>query len=356
MRKQFIKAQALARSSKYKKALSSFRRALMKAQGPGEQIECHMAIADTCRMTGDFEDSVVHYKKAISLMPRNAPERTDASVGLALANRALGYHAEAIKALDKAVSYYGKRDDREGLAFATWARAGALRVKGDIPGALKQFRDARGMFKALGDWPAVGYSLCGMGGASRVKGDFGKSLEYYREANELFASLKDTFGTAYSHCGIGNALRMEGDHERARNHFVRASELYQRIGDIVSFSYTLWSLGKTHMITGNLPLAEKYFKDAQRNFRKTRDPRGLIYCRLAIGESKLMLGSSAQRRAEARRYFTDAMDMAARWKFGIELCHSEALMSFLDEGRTDNSCYRALGLRLSFVSVPFNIP
>jgi len=356
MREQFRKAQELAKASKYRKALNSFRRALKKASGRAEQIECHMAIADTCRMTGDFEEAVLHYKEAIKLMPPKAPECTDASVGLALANRALGYHAEAIKALDKAMGYYQKCEDREGLAFATWAKAGSLRIKGDIPGALKHFREARKMFKSIGEWHAVGYSLCGLGGSSRVKGEFEKSLEFYREANELFSSLKDTFGIAYSHCGIGNALRMQGDHDQAREHFVRASTLYQRIGDIVSFSYTLWSLGKTHMITGNLPLAEKYFKDAQRNFRKTKDPRGLIYCRLAIGESKLMLGSSAQKRAEARRYFTEARDLASKWKFGVELCHSEALLSFIEEGRTDNSCYRKLGLRLSFDKVPFNIP
>jgi len=356
MRDQFRKAQALVRASKYRKALSSFRRALKKAADTSEKAECHMAIADTGRMTGDFEDAVVHYSEAISLMPRNAPERVDATVGLALAKRALGYHAEAIKSLDKAVEYYSRKDDREGLAFATWARAGALRIKGDVPAALKQFGEARKMFKALGDWPAVGYSLCGLGGSSRVRGDFEKSLKFYTEANELFSSLKDTFGIAYSHCGIGNAFRMKGDLEVAREHFVKASTLYQRIGDIVSFSYTLWSLGKTHMLSGNLPLAEKYFKDAQRNFRQTKDPRGLAYCRLAIGEVKLMLGTSAQRRAEARRYFTEARDISSRWKFGVELCHSEALISFLDEGKTDNSCYKTLGLKLSFGKVPFNIP
>jgi len=356
MREQFGKAQALARASKYRKALSSFRRALKKATESGERMECHMAIADTCRMTGDFEDAASHYREALSLMSRSAPERTDASVGLALAQRALGYHAESIKALDKAILFYGKRDDPEGLAFARWAKAGALRIEGDIPAAIKEFGEARKMFKALKDRHATGYSLCGLGGTHRVKGEFDRSLDYYTEANELFLTLKDTFGIAYSHCGIGNACRMKGDQDLAREQFVRASTLYRRIGDIVSFSYTLWSLGETHMITGNMPLAEKYFKDAQRNFRQTKDPRGLIYCRLAIGETKLLLGTSAQKRAEARRYFTEARDMAARWKFGVELCHAEALISFLEEGSTDNSCYKALGLKLSFDKVPFNIP
>ena len=356
MREQFTKAQALVKASKYKKALSALRRALKKASSPIEQKECYMALADTSRMTGDFEDSVGYYEDAIALMARNAPERMDASVGLALAKRALGFHAEALRALERAIASYAKKDDAHGLAFATWARAGTLRIKGDIPGAVKGFGEARKLFKALKDDSALGYCLCGLGGSSRVRGHFDKSLKYYTEANALFLSLKDTFGIAYSHCGMGNAWRMKDDQSQAREHFVRAATLYQRIGDIVSFSYTLWSLGKTHMITGNLPLADKYFRDAQRNFRQTKDPRGLVYCRLAIGESKLLLGSSAQKRAEAKRYFTEARDLASKWKFGIELCHAEALLSLLQDGRTDNSCYKALGLRLSFDQVPFNIP
>ncbi len=356
MRDNMSKGQAFVKLSKYKKALAAFRRSLKHAADNEEMVECHMAIADTCRMTGDFEESSRNYKEALSLMSRNAPERMDANVGLALSRRALGYHKDALKALDKALASYTKKEDQVGVAFATWARAGTLRIKGDIPSALKEFKASRKLFKALKDEPGVGYSLCGMGGTSRVKGDFDKSLEYYKEANELFRRLKDSFGTAYSHCGIGNALRMMGDYDDARDQFVSASSLYRRIGDIVSFSYTLWSLGKTHMLTGNLLLAEKYFKDAQRNFRITKDPRGLAYCRMGIGEGKLLMGNSAQRRVEARRYFTEARDICAEWEFGVELCHASALLSFLDDGQTDNSGYKALGLKLTYETVPFNIP
>lgn len=352
VRKLLNKAETLKNYSRYRDALKLLKKALKDSEGE-DRLECLLALADACRMTGDFAHAEEHYEEAIELAKEMKEPllALDASVGLALAKRALGDWKGSLRLLSKAEKAYEKKADAEGAAFVLWAKAGALRIKGDIPDAVDTFKEARDRFAGLGDERGKGYSLCGMGGTSRVKGDFKGSLKYYTQANALFRKLGDRFGIAYSHCGIGNALRMKGDFEGAREHFGRATVLYRRIGDVVSYSYTLWSLGKTHMMLGNLGLSEKYVKDALGHFRKTKDPRGLIYCRLALGELQWLWG----RKAGAKRMLRQAGEEARAHGFMVEDCHAGALLSSTEDG-TDNSCFGRLGLRLSFSDIPFNIP
>jgi tetratricopeptide (TPR) repeat protein len=352
MEKFFDEGQKLTQKSKYGEALKKFRRALNKAENADDELACRMALGDTCRMTGDFTEAVGHYEAAIILASDvDALALNDATVGLGLAKRALGFWKDSIKNLKKAETFYKKSKDEEGQAFTKWARAGALRIKGDIPEAYENFTEARKLFKALGDKSAEGYAMCGMGGTARVLGRYGKSMEHYKKANEVFKSLKDTFGTAYSHCGIGNAHRMKGEFDEAREQFVRASQLYSRIGDIVSYAYTLWSLAKTHMLTGHSVLAYKYVKEARSLFKKTCDPRGMIYCKLSVAEINSLRGNKVR----AKALVDEALAEAKQWGFGVELCHAKALDAIISEA-SKVECYKKLGIKLSYNKLPMNIP
>jgi tetratricopeptide (TPR) repeat protein len=345
-------AEKLRLQSKYHDALVLLKRILKSARGD-ERIRCLMELGDTSRMTGRFDLAEKYYDEARELgrKKRDIRLRTDAEVGLGLSRRAMGDWKGSLKLLRRAERTYRRFKDKEGVAFSLWAAAGALRVKGDIPGAVKTFRAAKSAFSALEDDHGIGYSLCGLGGATRVRGYHTQSLKYYSKANQVFSMLGDAFGTAYSHCGIGNAHRMKGDYSDAMDHFKEAIRLYRRIGDIVSYSYTLWSMGKTYMMTGKYTLSEKYFKEALQHFKRTKDPRGAIYCRLGIAELQAIRGKVPS----AKKTMTSQAEKAALKGFGIERCHARALLSSLD-GKTNNTCYRQLGLKLNFNLIPFNIP
>jgi tetratricopeptide (TPR) repeat protein len=345
-------AENLRLQSKYHDALVLLKRLLKSSKGD-ERIRCLMEMGDTSRMTGQFDHAEKYYTEAVELSrrKRDVRLRTDAEVGLALSRRAMGDWKGSLNLLRKAERTYRRLKDKEGVAFSLWAAAGALRIKGTIPEAVKTYSAAKTAFSALEDDHGIGYSLCGLGGATRVRGYHTQSLKYYSQANQVFSILGDTFGTAYSHCGIGNAYRMKGDYSNAIDHFKEAIRLYRRIRDIVSYSYTLWSVGKTHMMTGKYALSEKYFKEALKNFKKTKDPRGAIYCRLAIAELQAMKGKISL----AKKTIASQVKEAVSWGFGIETCHARALLSSLD-GKTNNACYGKLGLKLSFNLIPFNIP
>jgi tetratricopeptide (TPR) repeat protein len=314
-------------------------------------------MGDTYRMTGNFLGAKDAYTAAISLSKqmRKKIMRADAMVGLGLSLRALGAWKAALKLFTQARSIYEEKSDTEGMAFALWAEGGAFRVGGDAKNAIHSFRKAQRLFSSspeVENQEAKGYCLCGLGGVSRVAGLWGDSLNYYTEANKFLLSLHDRFGVAYSHCGIGNALRMKGAYTEAMKHLKKAETLYKKIGDIVSYSYTLWSMAMTYLMKGRLKEAEQCLEKAARRFRKTRDVRGLIYCRLGLGEVLFLRGDISG----AKKALTRSLNDSRKHDFILEASHSEALLDYITKERTDNSCYKKIGLRLKFSPIPFNIP
>jgi tetratricopeptide (TPR) repeat protein len=350
-------AEKLREKSFYPQSLRLFKKALQGYTKICDQdgiFHCMFSLGDTYRMVGNFELSAKSYANAIELAKktRASIKVADAKVGLGLSLRAQGKWKEAVRLIRESKKIYQKKGDRQGIAFTLWAEAGALRIKGDIPGAIRIFKESYKIFKSIKDMQGVGYCLCGLGGTSRIAGRFKDSFNYYISANRLFSNIKDTFGKAYSYCGIGNAHRMLKDYESAFTNFSKATRLYKKIGDKVSYSYTIWGLAITHKMIGNYKMAHAYLIKAMMLFKKTKDPRGIIYCRFELGEIALLKG----KKTVARKYLLASLYESIKNNFAVEKCHVSTILSFLMNGKIDNSCYNRLGLKLRFQGLPLNIP
>lgn len=350
-------AEQLKEQSQYRKALTLFKKAYLsfsREDSPAEVLQCLLSMGDVCRMTGSFDAAVNHYNGAIALAKKLMHKTTaaDARVGLGLSLRAQGNWQEALKCISESRKVYEKINDLEGVAFTVWAEAGTFRISGQIRQAIATFKKALAMFKTLKQPSGTGYCLCGLGGTSRVAGLFDDSLRYYSAANSLFTSIRDSFGMAYSYCGTGNALRMKGDFGNALKFLGKATRIYIRIGDTVSYAYTLWSLGATYLMTGKYKKSREHFNSAMRLFRKTKDPRGVIYCRIGFAEADFLEG----RPANAKKKLTLAATEAAGHCFAVEECHAKTVLSFVNEGMSDNKCYNNLRIKIRFQGLPFNIP
>ena len=282
---------------------------------PEALLSCLLSLGDTSRLVGNFIEAERFYlkAKALAIKLRKNSIVTDSLVGTGLALRARGDHKGALKYINKALLEFKKTKDSEGIAFATWALAGAYRIKGDIKGALNGFIASEKLFRKLKDPSGVGYSLNGLGGASRCAGEFDKSLKCYKKANAIFSRLKDTFGIAYSHCGMANALRMKGRLIEATGHFNRARVEYKRIGDKVSFAYTLWGEGMNYLMLGKNTKALKNFKEAEKLFKQTKDKRGLIYCALGFAQAGIKKNPS-----KATRILKEGLKNGRKYGYGLE--------------------------------------
>lgn len=314
-----------------KRALSKFLEAIplylevMRVSGKDRDLKsaCYFSLGDTYRMVGDFTKSGKCYRAAhkLAIVAGDETRALDARVGLALSLRATGELKEALKIFDESLKAYRKLDDKAGVAFALWSRAGALRLKGDLKAAIEGFKEAKIMFSRMRERAGVGYCLTGLGGASRVLGRHKDSNRYYTEANALFRESKDTFGVAYSYCGIANSMRMMGDFKGSLRFFKKAKENYKKIGDKVSYAYTLWGEGTALQILGQDKEALKDFNEAAALFKETRDRRGLIYCALSVGELDFK-----KDRKKGVRAFTSALKKAEALGLGVESRYARELL------------------------------
>ena len=301
--KLFAGAERKRAASKFSDAIPLYLEAKalsIRAGGDKEFVlDCLFALGDTYRMVGEFKRAAQSYRKAArrALAMDEGARALDAEVGLALSQRGLSEHREAIRIFNRALKGYAALKDRPGRAFTLWARAGALRLKGDLAGAIKDLKESKRIFSALGDRAGVGYCLTALGGTSRVKGATARSFKYYKEASMLFSALGDTFGLAYSYCGIANAMRMKGDFEGSLGYFAKARSNYKLIGDKVSYAYTLWGEGSALQMLGKNARALKDFKLAEALFKETKDRRGLVYCMISVGTLMVTSGRGAGGRA-----------------------------------------------------------
>lgn len=365
------RAEELREKSRYRQSMTLFKKGLAgyaKIHDDEGTYRCLLALGGLYRMVGDFDLASKNYEEAIDLAraAMSPVEVADAEVGLGLSLRAQGKWREAIRLIGKSGKIYEKQNDCHGIAFTLWAKAGALRIKGDIIEAIKTFKESYEAYRSMKDSQGTGYCLCGIGGASRIAGRFRDSLKFYVAANGIFSSSRDTFGRAYSYCGIGNAYRMLGDYKNAFTYFSKATRLYKKIGDKVSYAYTLWGLGTAYKMTGDYKKARSSFTKAKQFFKKTKDPRGLIYCELGSGEIALIEGKNSL----AGKYLLSAMEGSTDYGFAVEKCYAETAISFMDslsrrpgkvekvsfQGKTAETCYNRLGLRLRFQALPLNIP
>ena len=320
----FEKAERKRERSLFLKALPLYLKAkkLLK-NDPEALLACLLSLGDTSRLVGNFIEAERFYldAKALAIKLRKSSTITDSLVGAGLALRARGNHKGALKYINKALLEFKKTKDAEGIAFATWALAGAYRIKGDIKGAVTGFVASEKLFRKLKDSSGVGYSLNGLGGASRCAGEFDKSLKCYKKANAIFSRLKDTFGVAYSHCGMANALRMKGHIKEAMKHFTTARVNYKRIGDKVSFAYTLWGEGMNYLMLGKNSIAVRNFKDAEKLFKQTKDRRGLIYCALGFAQAEIKKNPS-----KAARTLKQALNNGKKYGYGLERKYCETVL------------------------------
>lgn len=343
----FSRAERARESSRYRRALQSYKVALHAFSSLGRLegvVDCQLAIGDTLRMTGEFDQAITYYEDALELAD-DPLTIADCHVGIGLSRRALGDWAGAFKQLKEADTTYVKKGDRRGHAFTRWGLAGTYRIRGDLHKALHTYDDALGLYRGLRDRRGTGYCYNGLGGASRIAGLYRDSEKYYSRANQIFERLNDRFGKAYSYCGLGNARRMRGDYSGALDYFRRAAYLYKRIGDRVSYAYTLWSVATTHKMLGHLRRSHRYFDRADALFMETHDPRGRIYCQLGYGELRLLGGDAAG----ARRFYRKGLNSADKYGFQVEAAHARMLLGRKPE-------YERLGMKSDFSAPPHNLP
>jgi tetratricopeptide (TPR) repeat protein len=285
------RAEAQRARSQFKAARALFLKAAAAAPAQGMKAQALQGAADCARLLGDFLGALKDYARALARAPKmDVGFAADLQCGQALAYRASGQPAKALRGLTSALARYRALRDPEGVAFCLWALGGTYRIAGDLKAARSRLLAAEKAYAKLGDGEGYSYVGCALGGVHRMLGLHDAGARYYAGAAQLMRARHDAFGTAYSWCGLGNAARMRGDLKAALALFKRAEKGYAKIGDIVSYAYTLWSLAQTHKLGGDFGPARQALAQAGALFKRTGDGRGQAYVQQASAESEALEG------------------------------------------------------------------
>lgn len=353
-------AEKARQASQFEKARLLYKKlSLTPSLSREEKAEALLGLADVERIRGFFPDALKHYRQAAKRIKAIDPTAVlDARVGWALAARASGQPAPALKELIKVLAIYKKQGDTEGEAFAHWALGGTYRIAGDMKKGLKELLLALQQYKKLKNSEGLSYTCCALGGIYRMLGNYSKSGIFYREANRRMRQRGDTFGIAYSYCGLGNVERMAERFKKALPFYKKAEKLYGKIGDRVSYAYTLWSLGTTYKMLGQILPAHWAFYKADNLFKKTGDTRGRIYAFLGFAELEWMIFKKFPERLyavkKANAYWSQAKKITDTNHYIWEKLHVETLKN----GRIKNlsSKYKKAGSKFYPKSLPVNWP
>lgn len=243
------------------------------------------------RLAGRPRNAVPAYQAAV----RRAPTRglqAEARANLALALRGSARYREALVQVSEALRAFVATRDREGLAFASWARGSVLRYMGDVTASRRAFGTARATYGRLGSREGLAYTCCGLGGCARLGGTYRESLRNYQDAWRIFSRLRDAHGLAYAACGTGSALRYAGRHRDAAGWYREAVARYRRLGDRANVGLALWEWGMLERQRGREAAARARFLLAGREFDRARDPRGRVLIALAGGRFRAAQSSA----------------------------------------------------------------
>lgn len=106
-----------------------------------------------------------------------------------------------------------------------------LTNKGDINGAIKQFKLALDLYTKAGNIAKVGYTNNELGQLYETKGDFEKSVEYSFNALRNFTAVDNNAGKALMYNNIGNSFNILGIYETAEEYLLKSIKLASDGGD-----------------------------------------------------------------------------------------------------------------------------
>jgi tetratricopeptide (TPR) repeat protein len=345
-------AEARRARSQFKTAQAAFLKAVQAAPDSDTGAQAWQGVADCARLLGNFPGALLGYGAALKLAPpKDLAFKADLWCGQALAQRASGKPALALKGLKQALAAYVKLKDADGQAFCHWALGGTLRIAGDLLAARKHLLLAEKAFAQLDQAEGASYVDCALGGVHRMLGLHDENKRYYARASARMRVRQDPFGIAYSWCGLGNVARMNGDLFIALKNFRKAEKGYAKIGDKVSYAYTLWSLGTTFKLMERFGEARKALAKADALFKLTKDGRGQAYVQQALAEIEALEGDPARGLARLKR--SAPLTKPYAW----EARHHLALTALLQgQPVKAKKAYQSSGSSFQPMSLPVNWP
>ncbi|MHA2295377.1 MAG: tetratricopeptide repeat protein [Candidatus Hodarchaeales archaeon] len=330
MKEDLIKAQSLANSGEFDKAINLLGKVFSKASIPEEKIDVENNIAVVYSKKGDIEAArdllEDNLRKSIEINYGNGEESALyylSSLYTSKGDPELG-HQLAKRLIDR---FQDKRSDSTEFK----ARIALLQAKidmheGNYDEAIKRGKDSVKLFLDLGIQEEAAESLNFVATSYYRQGEFNKALDTYRELMKLTKKSNDRRNESKCYNNIALIYRVQGNYNLAMDYFRKSLEIVEAIGDLYMTGINYINLGRTSKDKGDLHVALDYLKRAEKLLfsPEARNFRGLTLTLGEIAETYQKLANNSK----AREFFEKTFNYYQ--KTGLVELYSERLSSFVD--------------------------
>jgi adenylate cyclase len=152
-------------------------------------------------------------------------------------------------------SLAAETDDPKWLMRAYYNEGSALRLLGDLEGALKATFKSLDYAQARGDKKRVGNSYLALGDIYSVSGAHRNSIDYYSKAIHIFREIMDSQKLASALFNLGDEYLKQDSLAAAITHFTESAQLFELLGYDIGVAYNLGNMGMVYAKQGDNKLA-----------------------------------------------------------------------------------------------------
>ena len=205
-------------------------------------------------------------------------------------------------------------------AWAYNARAAALQMQGDYPGALDDFKRSKVILEKRGDKRRLTQAESNLGQIMHELGENAKALEHYNRSLELARERKDTLAEGATLINLAAILRDDGDTLGALAMYDRAVSLNSKPGHERDLSIALYNSGIQNSRLGRYDIARTRFEQSTELAHQLKDSGLLAMAYRGWGGMDLRLGNNASALANGKRSLQLAQQAGLAWET-VECAH-----------------------------------
>jgi predicted ATPase/tRNA A-37 threonylcarbamoyl transferase component Bud32 len=172
--------------------------------------------------------------------------------GVGYAYLGMGAAVEAGPPLDDGIAHAARGGSEFLLSLLQTIKGMQMFVTGDLEGGRALVEQARRIQIRIGDFEGGGVALSFLASMAFAGGDLPAALRLYRESEVAFGAVGDKPELARVQCETGYAALAGGDLPEARRSFLRALRTYDEVGSSPGVGQALIGLAATEAAAGNV--------------------------------------------------------------------------------------------------------
>lgn len=207
---------------------------------------------------------------------------------VALLLEATGHTEEALRVRSALCNYWETINDWEHLAGSLIDKAAISMQRGDLDGALAQFRKSEEICRSLNNLPRLAKSLGGQGLIKHERGDLEGAKVLYKEQEVICRELDDQHGVAISVNNQAMTAYVRGDLDEAMALYQEEARICRLLGDLAGLQHSLGGQANVIQATGHLDGVMQLYKEQERICRQLGNRIGIA---VSLGNQAVVLKS-----------------------------------------------------------------